>query len=166
MAGFEPAIVSLTGSCLTIWPHRTTKRNAFIAEHHRHAIPHRFGLNVPLNLLLSKSVSLGARRFRDFHHEIIRNRLPHPARTSIPEQTRLSNATRCKRPVCKRPAGVEPALPPWQGGRLPLHHGRDISVPDCQRIVRAPGETRTHVAALRVRCLSRWTTGASLSDGC
>ena len=24
----------------------------------------------------------------------------------------------------KRPAGVEPALPPWQGGRLPLHHGR------------------------------------------
>ena len=24
----------------------------------------------------------------------------------------------------KRPAGVEPALPPWQGSRLPLHHGR------------------------------------------
>ena len=24
----------------------------------------------------------------------------------------------------KRPAGVEPALPPWQGDRLPLHHGR------------------------------------------
>ena len=24
----------------------------------------------------------------------------------------------------ERPAGVEPALPPWQGGRLPLHHGR------------------------------------------
>ena len=26
-------------------------------------------------------------------------------------------------PPQKRPAGVEPALPPWQGGRLPLHHG-------------------------------------------
>jgi hypothetical protein len=25
----------------------------------------------------------------------------------------------------KRPAGVEPALSPWQGDRLPLHHGRD-----------------------------------------
>ncbi len=24
----------------------------------------------------------------------------------------------------KRPAGVEPALPPWQGGRLAPHHGR------------------------------------------
>ena len=24
----------------------------------------------------------------------------------------------------ERPAGVEPALPPWQGDRLPLHHGR------------------------------------------
>ena len=24
----------------------------------------------------------------------------------------------------KSPAGVEPALPPWQGDRLPLHHGR------------------------------------------
>ena len=23
----------------------------------------------------------------------------------------------------KHPAGVEPALPPWQGSRLPLHHG-------------------------------------------
>jgi hypothetical protein len=26
--------------------------------------------------------------------------------------------------IHKRPAGVEPALPPWQGSRLPLHHGR------------------------------------------
>lgn len=29
VAGFEPAIVSLTGSCLTIWPHRI-KRNVRI----------------------------------------------------------------------------------------------------------------------------------------
>ena len=26
----------------------------------------------------------------------------------------------------ERPAGVEPALPPWQGDRLPLHHGRVV----------------------------------------
>src|SRR5262249_4017661 len=25
----------------------------------------------------------------------------------------------------ERPAGVGPALPPWQGGTLPLHHGRE-----------------------------------------
>ena len=24
----------------------------------------------------------------------------------------------------ERPAGIEPTLPPWQGSRLPLHHGR------------------------------------------
>lgn len=24
----------------------------------------------------------------------------------------------------ERPAGIEPALPPWQGSTLPLHHGR------------------------------------------
>src|SRR6266436_1138244 len=28
-------------------------------------------------------------------------------------------------PKNERPAGVEPALPPWQGSRLPLHHGRE-----------------------------------------
>lgn len=53
----------------------------------------------------------------------------------------------------KRPVGVEPTRPPWQGDRLPLHHGRFI---DC-RIVKdrtAPGGNRTLVAALRVRCLS------------
>ena len=24
----------------------------------------------------------------------------------------------------ERPTGIEPALPPWQGSTLPLHHGR------------------------------------------
>ena len=56
----------------------------------------------------------------------------------------------------ERPTGVEPVIPPWQGGRLPLHHGRDLCGLDCQR-TRAPGGTRTRVAALRVRypCRSR-----------
>ena len=62
--------------------------------------------------------------------------------------------------IRERPAGVEPGtirrmvLPPWQGGRLPLHHGRLVG----SRIVkdpRAPGGTRTLVAALRKRCLRR-----------
>ena len=56
--------------------------------------------------------------------------------------------------ITERPVGVEPTRPPWQGDRLPLHHGR---LCDC-RIVkdrRAPGRTRTGVAALRVRSLRR-----------
>jgi hypothetical protein len=32
----------------------------------------------------------------------------------------------------KCPAGVEPALPPWQGDRLPLHHGHSSPKPNCQ----------------------------------
>ena len=31
--------------------------------------------------------------------------------------------TETNRPKC--PAGVEPTLPPWRGGRQPLHHGHD-----------------------------------------
>ena len=34
----------------------------------------------------------------------------------------------------ERPAGVEPARPPWQGDRLPLHHGRALAF----RIVKEP----------------------------
>jgi hypothetical protein len=34
----------------------------------------------------------------------------------------------------KCPAGVEPALPPWQGDRLPLHHGHSLAKPNCQGI--------------------------------
>ena len=33
----------------------------------------------------------------------------------------------------KCPAGVEPALPPWQGDRLPLHHGHSPPMTNCQR---------------------------------
>ena len=68
--------------------------------------------------------------------------------------TRLSHTLKLK-----RPAGVEPALPPWQGSRLPLHHGRIESLVELSKI-RAPGGTRTHVAALRVRSPRRWTTSA------
>ena len=73
--------------------------------------------------------------------------------------TRLSHTLKMK-----RPAGVEPALPPWQGSRLPLHHGRVESLVELSKI-RAPGGTRTHVAALRVRGPRRWTTSAFHSVG-
>ena len=36
--------------------------------------------------------------------------------------------------IGERPAGVEPALLPWQSSRLPLHHGRSKKwLPGCQR---------------------------------
>ena len=38
----------------------------------------------------------------------------------------------------ERPAGVEPARPPWQGDRLPLHHGRLVG----SRIVKDHQSTR------------------------
>ena len=39
---------------------------------------------------------------------------------------RRSPTNRRARDSEERPAGVEPALPPWQGDRLPLHHGRVV----------------------------------------
>ena len=79
-----------------------------------------------------------------------------------------SRSTRVSRlphaPKTKRPAGVEPALPPWQGSRLPLHHGRIESLVELSKN-RAPGGTRTHVAALRVRSPRRWTTSAFVQVG-
>ena len=65
------------------------------------------------------------------------NRLPVPARAPPHQSVRMAGfepAISCSRGTRitklshilnrERPAGVEPALPPWQGSRLPLHHGR------------------------------------------
>lgn len=54
-------------------------------------------------------------------------------RSPAPEaggMTRLSHAPN-RDGEC--PAGVEPARSPWQGERLPLHHGHTRPSPDCQR---------------------------------
>src|SRR6185437_8532120 len=75
----------------------------------------------------------------------------------FPTSRVLSFADKC-------PAGVEPARPPWQGGRLPLHHGHDRR-PRIVKEPRAPGGSRTHVAALRGRSLRRWTTSARIPMG-
>ena len=56
-----------------------------------------------------------------------------------------------------RPAGIEPTHPAWQAGRLPLHHGRKHIANQIvkERHHRAPGRTRTDVAAVRERSLGR-----------
>ena len=68
--------------------------------------------------------------------------------TSLPDSCLLASCSL----FLKHPAGVEPALPTWRAGRLPLHHG--CKRPDRivkEQMSRAPGGTRTHVSALRVR---------------
>ena len=88
--------------------------------------------------------------------------LPRP-RHGARRNTRLSYVLHQE-----RRAGVEPALPPWQGGRLPptnlIGARTAFGVPNCQT-TRAPGGTRTLVAALRVRYPRHWTTSAITSVG-
>ena len=45
----------------------------------------------------------------------------------------------------EHPAGVEPALPPWQGSRLPLHHG-------CKRTCRIVKDQTRQSTGPRLRC--------------
>ena len=67
----------------------------------------------------------------------VNSRLPVPARVPPHQQVRTAGfepAISCARGTRnprlshvlkqERPAGIEPTLPPWQGSRLPLHHGR------------------------------------------
>ena len=42
----------------------------------------------------------------------------------LPRHAGCQTSPRPESIASERPAGVEPALPPWQGSRLPLHHGR------------------------------------------
>jgi hypothetical protein len=79
----------------------------------------------------------------------VNSRLPVPARAP-PQCRRMKSARsdlnrRSRAPEARglpgfptrrsqeRPAGVEPARPPWQGDRLPLHHGRFSIGTGCQR---------------------------------
>ena len=85
-AGIEPAIVSLTGSRLTIRPHRS-----------RPDWPHRSRPDTPVGQS---------------------GRWDSNPRFPVPE-----TGGAFLRPDSEHPAGIEPARPAWQAGRLPLHHG-------------------------------------------
>ena len=105
--GIEPPIVSLTGSCLTVGPHRIMSVRTV-------------GLEPTI------SCSRGTRNTRLSHVLIVES----AQRESNPH-IRLGKAT---------------------GYRYIM--GAFVWKPNCQRS-RAPGGTRTHVAALRVRCPCR-----------
>lgn len=51
----------------------------------------------------------------------------------------------------ERPVGVEPTLPPWQGSRLPLHHGRVL-------LLIGAGGIRTLAVQVKSLLCCRYTT--------
>ena len=111
MGGIEPPIVSLTGSRLTIWPHRIKSVRTAGFEP-------------------AASCSRG-RRITRLSHVLF---LVVAHRTMVKTPAEVSHLAGLRSVSMKeRPAGVEPARPPWQGDRLPLHHGRLSLAPNCQR---------------------------------
>lgn len=62
----------------------------------------------------------------------------------------------CFRVRKKRPVGVEPTRPPWQGDRLPLHHGRGIHI----QSIRRESHPRSHFGKVACCC---YTTDANRS---
>ena len=66
---------------------------------------------------------------RLYQHRLHRNRMtnnqfPNDQRKQLQNVRLIIGAWSFSHSQLKRPVGVEPTLPPWQGSRLPLHHGR------------------------------------------
>lgn len=76
----------------------------------------------------------------------------------ITRAVHITSSTSCSEPLVpnsgERPAGVEPAHPPWQGDRLPLHHGR-VSITSQTS---GSGGNRTHVHLLKRQAPSQRRT--------
>ena len=117
-AGIEPAKGRLTGACLY--------------QHRPHRNRNQGGRIRTCALKLSELARCQASR--------------HPGKVgaggfeppiSCSRSTRVSRLPHALISTSKHPAGVEPALPPWQGSRLPLHHGRVESLVELSKI-RAP----------------------------
>ena len=138
----------------------------------RLALPHR---RAPAAGIEPASPRLTAGR--SYQHELHRNR--HVRQSGWPDLNRRSPAPEAgglpgfptSRVVSfsdKCPAGVEPARPPWQGGRLPLHHGHDRRRPNCQRAESTGWDsnprrrlTRAVSSPLDDQCLHRNGTGGA-----
>ena len=57
----------------------------------------------------------------------------------------------------KRPVGVEPTLPPWQGSRLPLHHGR-------KKLATELSKNKPEIAEATERSIAWKTTSCAVSE--
>ena len=117
----------------------------------------------PIGLPFRSSSCGGRNRTCD---EAINSRPPVPAQDP-PHQVRTTgfepafscfrntrDARTSPRPEVERLAGLEPAIPAWQASTLPLRHRRLLAI-KLSKIIRAPGRTRTGVAAVRERSLRR-----------
>ncbi len=140
------------------------------------AVAHRLAL--PIRRAPAAGIEPASSRLtagRSYQHELHRNHDRRIRQSGWPDSNRRSPApeaggfpdfptSRVVSITEKCPAGVEPARPPWRGGRLPLHHGH-LRRPRIVKEPRAPGGTRTRVAALCGRSLRRWTTSACIGMG-
>ena len=86
------------------------------------------------------SCSRSTRINQAFPHAVERSRVEGPESRDLSWTLDSQPST-----PSERPAGIEPALPPWQGGRLPLHHGRIAGWLDCQRTLLVQGPESSDV---------------------
>lgn len=153
VAGLEPASDSLTGSRLTIRPHRSLADGGWhVADGQRDsgylpsAISHLPGsAQRELNPHIRHGKATGCRYIMGAEEE------GADARASIRS---------CKSP-CRSGSALSPLLSQAARTELSKNGPRTES---CV-LSRAPGGTRTHVAALRMRSPGRWTTGAEEVEG-
>ena len=146
-AGIEPALSSLEGWYLCQSATGTCRRKGRESNPQgREAHPASNGVPSPLGLPFRKAAAAGiepasarltaAHPYQHGNHRItsVRTAGFEPAVSCAQSRriARLSYVLKRTRSR-ERPAGVEPALPPWQGDRLPLHHGRRGWKPNCQR---------------------------------
>lgn len=104
VAGIEPAKGRLTGACL--YQHRPHRNESEWQDLNlRSQAPRACAMPGFATLCNNKSVRTDLNR-----------------RSRAPEARGIPGSPTHR--FQKRPAGVEPAHPPWQGSRLPLHHGR------------------------------------------
>ena len=92
------------------------------------------GVEPPIVALTGRRLTVGPHRSKKSIEQTVRAAGFEPA-ISCSRSRRIDQAfPRPERAIRKCPAGVEPAHPPWQGSRLPLHHGHTSPNPNCQSI--------------------------------
>ncbi len=116
-------------------------------------------------------VALTGRRLTVRPHRL---RSPSSSQSGWPDSNRRSPApkaggmSRLSYIPRECPAGVEPALPPWQGGRLPIHHGHRPTGSGLSRKAKQVGGTLRHIADkwLRCPCCGRTYALTSIFNNC
>jgi hypothetical protein len=121
VAGLEPARFRLTAGCATIAPHRNTVSEAGLEPAFSSVRGSRPLQTGPLAVFgLPSPVGGEGSGVRGMSHPSVRTGGLEPPLSSFPRWRPLPTGPRPE--IAEHQAGIEPALPPWHGGRLPLHH--------------------------------------------